>query len=69
MKQMVALIQTTGDFDQGSRQPRLIAQDWLDEGFDHQSAATWIDAGCWSPVVAAAMRDQGLSPDEIGLPG
>lgn len=68
MDEMVSLISSRGEFENGSRQPRLIAQDWLDEGFDHQEANRWIDAGCWSPVLAAALRDQGISPDEAGIP-
>ena len=68
MDDMVSLISTRGEFESGSRQPRLIAQDWIDEGFDRQEASSWIDAGCWSPVLAAVLRDRGISPAEAGLP-
>ena len=69
MDEMIQIIQRHGHFETGSRQPKLIAQDWLDEGFDHQQASEWIDSGCWSPVLAGALRDQGISPAEAGLPG
>jgi hypothetical protein len=69
MQEMLQLIQTTGQFESSSRQPKLIAQDWLDEGFDHHSAAAWIDAGCWSPIIARSLHNQGISAAEAGLPG
>ena len=69
MQEMLQLIQSSGQFESGSRQPKLIAQDWLDEGFSHQAAAEWIGSGCWSPVVARALQDQGISAAEAGLPG
>jgi len=68
MKEMLHLIQKLGDFDSGSQQPRLIAQDWLDEGFDHQQAEAWISSGCWSPPLAKSMAEAGITPELAGLP-
>lgn len=68
MDEMVLLINRLGEFESGSRQPRLIAQDWLDEGFTHQEAEEWIQAGCWIPPLAKAMQEAGISPEAAGLP-
>ena len=68
MEDMLRVVQRLGHFDNGSRQPRLIAQDWLDEGFDHQEAEQWISSGCWAPPLARAMADSGITPELAGLP-
>ena len=68
MEEMVQIIQSTGEFDAGSRQPKLIAQDWLDEGFTHGEAEQWISAGCWSPPLARVMADSGIDAELAGLP-
>lgn len=64
---MLQIIQGAFEFESGSRQPRLIAKDWIEEGFEPHTAKLWIDSGVWSPVLAAELRRQGVHPDEAGL--
>ena len=68
MEEMIQVIRSTGQFENGSRQPKLIAQDWIDEGFAHDEAAQWISSGCWSPPLARVMAEAGITPELAGLP-
>jgi hypothetical protein len=41
-----------------------VAQDWLDNGFDAESAGEWCEIGAWDASTAAQLRDAGLTPDQ-----
>jgi hypothetical protein len=40
-----------------------VAQEWLDVGFDADTAPEWWAAGVWDADAAAALRDSGLNAD------
>lgn len=65
---MLDLIQRHGDFPRGSRQPRLIAQDWIDEGFTPPEAEAYLRAGVVSPPLARVFADRGITAELVGLP-
>lgn len=42
------------------------SQGWVDAGFDAESADHWCAIGVWDYDVAAVLRDEGLTPDQVG---
>ena len=40
------------------------AQDWIDNGFERDSADDWCEIGCWDAATAAELRDSGLTPTQ-----
>ncbi len=45
----------------GSEPAGQVAQEWLDEGFDADTAPEWWAAGAWMADAAASLRDAGLN--------
>lgn len=44
------------------RTAEMIADDWLDHGFDAETTDEWCSAGCWTASVAAEFADAGMTP-------
>ena len=38
------------------------ANEWIDNGFDADSAGGWCEIGCWDAATANILRDAGLTP-------
>lgn len=64
LHQMVEMIKGHG--------PRFIgvnaedeAQEWIDHGFDVDDANEWCKIGVWEQSVAARLRDDGLTPEQV----
>lgn len=63
---MEALLLGNGDrFSGGPGAVEGIAEDWIDNGFDADSAGEWMDIGVWDAATAATIRDSGKSPVQI----
>lgn len=49
-----------------------VTMEWLDAGIQPAEVAGWLQAGCWSPTVAARLVAAGIRPgrllNEEGLP-
>lgn len=64
MMTMEALLISNGDRFAGNSVTDS-AEDWIDNGFDADSAGEWCDIGVWDAATAAEFRDAKLSAAEV----
>jgi len=43
---------------------KLVAWQWETHGFTADNVAKWLNARCFNPDAAAAMRDAGIAPED-----
>jgi hypothetical protein len=62
--EMAAMLDGYGDRFSGNNSLDE-AQGWLDEEFSRETADPWCEIGVWDAAVAAALRDAGLTPQQV----
>lgn len=61
---MRQMLESRGDYFSGNN-PEDIANEWLDYGFDTESAEEWCEIGVWDACTAAEFRDRGYIPGQV----
>ena len=64
LQEITHLLTGLGDRFSGNN-AKDMGQEWLDQGFDANSARDWCDIGVWDPATAATLRDAELTPQEV----
>ena len=67
IQQLADLITEYGETFCGSERPEYVAPQWIEAlpGADIQDFRQWFDRGFWSPEVAGALANAGISPWEV----
>lgn len=61
IQEMVEIIAHGGDFARGSEPAQEIADQWEAAGLSPEEAYAYLEAKCYDPEAAAALRDAGVS--------